>query len=79
MSRSFPPGVAHYGALVGALSRDRDDTDPLLVAARSNLSAAKLRAAIVRDVDRGVLADEQRQALAELLLTYQPDTAASTR
>jgi hypothetical protein len=75
--RNFPPGVAHFGALVGALSRDRAEDDPDLVFARSNLCAAKLHAVILRELDRGVLRDEQRQELADLLLTHRTDDTES--
>ena len=76
--RNFPPNVAHYGALVGALSRDRAANDPDLIAARSNLCAAKLHAVILRELDRGVLRNEQRQQLADLLTHRTDDTASVT-
>ncbi len=60
--------VAISRARVGALSRDRSPDDPILIAARRDLRAARLEDYITRTVDAAPpLTPEQRDRLAVLL------------
>jgi hypothetical protein len=59
----------HYRAQVASLTRDRDETDPELVAARRNLKAARLQDRIASDLHSSPeLTVEQRAELATSLV-----------
>ena len=56
-------------ARVAALSRDRASDDPLLIAARQNLRAARLEDHVARVVaEAPPLTTEQRERIASLLI-----------
>ena len=62
--------AAHHRARIGALSRDRADTDPELLAARRDLAALNLEAAVRKALAEAPRpSDAQLDAIAALLRT----------